>query len=307
MLRRIKLSNVADNRNVDREGRLDKNHPRWYFSAPVYARSIRITKVTLPLSYYSGVREADSSSYFEANNIQYPIELKPAGFRNMMDMMQVLTYRFNDALPNGDTVLLAYDEVLDRLSIQIQGATPGDEPSEDYVLHVNSFDLADLLGVEKGSTLTFEVVLINKPARAVRYKESPTIPEIDIEPQNVDSDDLIYPNPYSPSIYGPTFLFLRSDILNGYTAGGYGTGTGIVDSGNILAAIEISQPFGTIVSTQLYDSCLLKFYAEQQAVQAIDLYFTAEAKRRNLNEAQRLIDFNGQRWSVELELEVTKH
>lgn len=307
MLRRIKLSNVSDNKNIDALGRLDKNHPRWYFTTPIYARSMRVSKVTIPLSYYSGIRALDSNSFFKdvVANIEYPITLKPAGFKTMNDMLSVLSYRLTKAIESTmDEVTLVYDDILDRIVMTIDDGSGG-APSINWELHIKSYDLADLLGIQFGSIAYFdEGALVTDPYIFKFYKETNATPVQPVIASEVASDTLLYPFPYSPSIMGPTYLFLRSNVLNGFSAGGYGTGTGIAESGNILAAIEINQTFNTTLTTQLYDSCMLKFHAQGQSIQNLDLYFTAEAKRRNLNEAERIIDFNGQRWSVELEFEL---
>lgn len=313
-IRRVKLSNVADNVNTNALGVPDRNHPKWQFSEPFYATRMRVTKVTFPVSFYTAIRKADTTStFFTIGADSVVVNLQPCGFRTMTDALAVLTFRFNEALaqfpaPNDiNRAAIIYDEIIDRMVMRItDNATPTAGPASTFpiTLTVGNVDLADILGVEVNTVLTFSQAPAPAPPAIldlVSYQigGGPVVP---ITPVDVtDSSDDYFPFPFSPSIFGPTHIFLRSNILNGYTSGGYATGSGVSQSGNILAAVELTTPFNSVQNQSVYDSCLLEFQGRKQQVHQLDLYFTSEQSRRSTTLDEAILDFNNQRWSVELE------
>lgn len=306
---RVKLSNVADNVNKDSFGIIDRNRPRWVFDQPIFASKFKVAKVTIPISYYGSIRSDDStSSYFYRTSVpgtRYFITLQKAGLTNTTDTFNLLSFRFRQAmhqnasaLANDDRFGFEYDEIIDRFILTITGDATS--PSFAWSLFVGNQDLADILGVELNTTLNF-TYSIGVVSRLLSYQfgNGPVI-QAPLKDVTGDSQNH-YPMPYSPDISGPNYLFLRSDSLNGFTDGGYSVGSGSYTSSNILASIEITQSFLSVQTTTLYDSSYQNISATKSGISSIDLYFTSEASRRRLNEANRLIDFNGQRWSVELE------
>lgn len=306
----VHFSSAADNVGTN-------NHPRWILDGQIRAKRFRVVKVNFPISFYTSIIRSDAAAatFSSPGFANLSLSIEALGFRTIDEFNAYFCQQVNtlaSAWTGNFTMTSGYDENAALSWFEVFSDQNEVEKVSAFDITVHNFDLADLLGVPPKSVLHFthrgdDQLALTSYTLGVETKTiTPKITPGTYSGAGIGEATSKYFMPFVPSIAGSSFLYLRSDSMAEKTnpqGNNMVTGSGIRNSKNIIEAIQIRQPFGQFQSDDFFQSSQYNLAAQQTPMNEFDFYFTREGFRRNLTEAEKIVDFNGRPWSLTLEFQ----